>query len=47
MDRPFPAYKGEEHKPVIAVYLSRTDLPDGLRLTLSDKQAILRSIDAF
>jgi len=32
----------KEHIPVIAIYLKNTDLPDGLDLTLSDRQAILK-----
>ena len=32
-----------EHKiPIIAVHLKKTDLPDGLSLTLSSRQAILK-----
>ena len=32
----------EEHIPVLAVHLEHTDLPAGLKLTLSDRQAILK-----
>jgi len=32
----------DEGHPLLAVHLDRTDLPDGLRLSLSDRQAILK-----
>ena len=32
----------DEQIPMIAVHLKSTDLPDGLRLTMSDRQAILK-----
>jgi hypothetical protein len=32
----------KEHIPIVAIHLSDTDLPDGLDLTLSDRQAILK-----
>ena len=32
----------KEHIPIVAIHLENTDLPDGLDLTLSDRQAILK-----
>jgi adenylate cyclase len=32
----------KEHIPIVAIHLRDTDLPDGLDLTLSDRQAILK-----
>lgn len=32
----------KEHIPIVAIHLKNTDLPDGLDLTLSDRQAILK-----
>jgi len=32
----------KEHVPIVAIHLKNTDLPDGLDLTLSDRQAILK-----
>ncbi|MDP7357121.1 MAG: toll/interleukin-1 receptor domain-containing protein [Pseudomonadales bacterium] len=32
----------DEGHPLLAVHLDRTELPDGLRLSLSDRQAILK-----
>ncbi len=32
----------KEHIPIVAIHLKNTDLPDGLDLTLSDRQALLK-----
>jgi hypothetical protein len=32
----------DEQIPMIAIHLMNTDLPDGLKLTMSDRQAILK-----
>ena len=36
------SFADKEHIPIIAIHLKRTELPEGLDLTLSDRQAILK-----